>query len=160
MTATSHETPARPVLLILVAGLAAFTANLDLSIVNLALPAVGRAFGATQSELAWTVNGYVLPYAVSILAVGRLGDGLGHRRLLVAGALLFGLGSIVSAAAPTYPALLAGRVLQGLGGTPCSRSDSRSCRRISSVRTAAARSASISPPAPAPPSSVRSSADC
>jgi EmrB/QacA subfamily drug resistance transporter len=117
VTATTHETPASPGLLILVAALAAFTANLDLSIVNLALPAVGRAFGTTQSELAWTVNAYVLPYAVSILAVGRLGDGFGHRRLLVAGALLFGLGSIVSAAAPTYPALLAGRVLQGLGGS-------------------------------------------
>jgi EmrB/QacA subfamily drug resistance transporter len=117
MTITSRAAPARPGLLIVVAGLAAFTANLDLSIVNLALPAVGRAFGATQSELAWTVNAYVLPYAVSILAIGRLGDGLGHRRLLVAGALLFGLGSIVSAAAPTYPALLTGRVLQGLGGS-------------------------------------------
>ena len=109
--------PARPTAIILVAAVAAFTANLDLSIVTLALPSVGRAFGTSQSELAWTLTAYVLPYAVSILAVGRLGDGFGHRRVLIGGAVLFGIGSIVSAAAPTYPALLVGRVLQGLGGS-------------------------------------------
>ena len=60
----------RPGALIAVAALAAFTANIDLSIVNLALPTIGRAFDAGQSELAWVVSAYVLPFAVSILAVG------------------------------------------------------------------------------------------
>jgi EmrB/QacA subfamily drug resistance transporter len=115
--AGSSPAPDRPALLIAVAALAAFTANVDLSIVNLALPLVGHAFRTTQSELAWTVNAYVVPYAVSILAVGRLGDGFGHRRVLVGGALLFALGSITSAAAPAYAVLVAGRVLQGLGGS-------------------------------------------
>jgi EmrB/QacA subfamily drug resistance transporter len=116
-TGASNAGPARPAAIILVAAVAAFTANLDLSIVTLALPSVGRAFGTSQSELAWTLTAYVLPYAVSILAVGRLGDGFGHRRVLVIGAVVFGIGSIVSAGAPTYPALLVGRVLQGLGGS-------------------------------------------
>jgi EmrB/QacA subfamily drug resistance transporter len=114
---TARPAPARPVSIIVVAAIAAFTANIDLSIVTLALPAVGRAFGTTQSELAWTLTAYVLPYAVSILAVGRLGDGFGHRKVMVVGAILFGVGSIVSAIAPAYPVLLAGRFLQGLGGS-------------------------------------------
>jgi EmrB/QacA subfamily drug resistance transporter len=106
-----------PAGLIAVSALGAFTANVDLSIVNLALPTVGRAFAIGQSELAWTVNSYVLPYAISILAVGRLGDGFGHRRMLAGGGTLFALGSLLAAAAPAYPVLLAGRVLQGLGGS-------------------------------------------
>lgn len=118
--AEAADGPGRPVdprAIILVAVLAAFTANVDLSIVNLALPVVGRAFDVGQSGLAWTVNAYVLPYAVSILAVGRLADGFGHRRVLAIGALLFLAGSLVAATAPAYPVLLAGRAIQGLGGS-------------------------------------------
>jgi len=109
--------PGRSAAIVALAALASFTANVDLSIVNLALPVIGRAFETTQTELAWTVNAYVLPYAVSILAVGRLADRFGHRTLIVAGALLFAAGSVASAVAPGYGILLAGRVLQGLGGS-------------------------------------------
>jgi EmrB/QacA subfamily drug resistance transporter len=106
----------RPSALVWVAVLAAFTANLDLSIVNLALPVVGDAFGIGQSTLAWTVSAYVLPFAVSILVVGRLGDRYGHRPVLAIGGLVFALGAATSALAPAYPVLLAGRVAQGVGG--------------------------------------------
>ena len=102
--------------LLWVAVLAAFTANIDLSIVNLALPVVGEAFGVGQSTLAWTVSAYVLPFAVSILAVGRLGDRYGHRPVLTAGGLIFAAGALASALAPSYGVLLAGRVAQGIGG--------------------------------------------
>jgi EmrB/QacA subfamily drug resistance transporter len=112
-----HDRPVDPRAIVFVAVLAAFTANVDLSIVNLALPVIGRAFDVGQSELAWTVNAYVLPYAVSILAVGRLADGFGHRRVLAIGAMLFLAGSLIAAAAPGYPVLLAGRAVQGLGGS-------------------------------------------
>ena len=107
----------RPAAIVALAALASFTANVDLSIVNLALPVIGRAFETTQSELAWTVNAYVLPYAVSILAVGRLADRFGQRAVIVGGALLFAAGSVASALAPGYGILLSGRVLQGLGGS-------------------------------------------
>jgi DHA2 family methylenomycin A resistance protein-like MFS transporter len=107
----------RATVLIGVAAVAAFTANLDLSIVNLALATIGHAFSVGQSTLAWTVSAYVLPYAISILAVGRLGDAHGHRRVLAAGSLLFALGSLVAAVAPAYVVLLVGRVLQGFGGS-------------------------------------------
>ncbi len=99
-----------------VASTAGFTANFDLQLVNLALPQLGRAFDVSQSILAWAVAAYVLPYAISILAVGRLADGFGLRRVLAVGAVLFTLGSLVAAAAPAYAVLLAGRVLQGVGG--------------------------------------------
>ena len=82
----------RPGALVAVSVLAAFTANFDLQIVNLALPVIGEAFGVSQSTLAWAVNAYVLPFAVSILAVGRLGDRFGLRPVLTIGGLLFAVG--------------------------------------------------------------------
>lgn len=97
--------------------LAAFTSILDTTIVNLALPQLGAAFGTSASTLAWLVNAYLLPFAVSILAVGRLGDGLGKLRVFAGGAVLFGIGSLGAAAAPSFAALLAMRVLQGLGAS-------------------------------------------
>src|SRR5262249_33855346 len=107
---------AAPGAVIAVTVLAAFTAHIDLSIVNLALPVIGEAFHVGQSTLAWTVNAYVLPFAVSILAVGRLGDRYGHRAVLATGGAIFAAGSLASALAPNYEALLAGRVAQGIGG--------------------------------------------
>ena len=106
----------RPGALVAVSVLAAFTANFDLQIVNLALPVIGDAFDVSQSTLAWAVNAYVLPFAVSILAVGRLGDRFGLRPVLTIGGLLFAVGAALSALAPTYGVLLAGRVVQGIGG--------------------------------------------
>jgi MFS family permease len=106
----------RPGALVAVSVLAAFTANLDLSIVNLALPVIGSAFEVSQSTLAWAVNAYVLPFAVSILAVGRLGDRYGLRPVLAVGGVLFAAGAALSALAPDYGTLLAGRVAQGVGG--------------------------------------------
>jgi len=97
--------------------LCAFTPILDTNIVNLAIPRIGMAFGTSASELAWVVTAYVIPFAVSILAIGRLGDSLGRRRVLAAGALLFGLASLLCAVAPSYPVLIAARALQGLGGS-------------------------------------------
>ena len=99
-----------------VACIAGFTANFDLQLVNLALPQLGLAFGVNQSTLAWAVAAYVLPYAIAILAVGRLVDRYGARRVLSIGATLFAVGSLAAALAPVYGVLLVGRVFQGLGG--------------------------------------------
>jgi len=99
------------------AWLAAFTPILDLDIVTVALPRVGRAFDAGASDVAWVVNAYVIAFAISILAVGRIGDAVGRRRVLVGGALLFALATAGAAAAPSMPALLAMRALQGFGGS-------------------------------------------
>lgn len=95
----------------------AFTPILDTNIVNLAIPRIGMAFGTTASELAWVVTAYVIPFAVTILAIGRLGDRFGRRRLLTVGSLLFAASSLACALAPGYGALLTARALQGIGGS-------------------------------------------
>src|SRR2546428_12486879 len=94
----------------------AFTPILDTNIVNLAIPRIGVAFGTSASELAWVVTAYVIPFAVTILAIGRLGDSLGRRRVLIWGAVLFAASSLACAAAPTYAALIIARAFQGIGG--------------------------------------------
>jgi EmrB/QacA subfamily drug resistance transporter len=97
--------------------LAAFTPILDLDVVTTALPRIGLAFGVGASELAWVVNAYIITFAISILAVGSIGDAIGRRRVLVGGAALFGLATAGAAMAPSLPVLLAMRALQGLGGS-------------------------------------------
>jgi MFS family permease len=97
--------------------LAAFTPILDLDVVTTALPRIGLAFGVGASELAWVVNAYIITFAISILAVGSIGDAIGRRRVLVGGAALFGLATAGAAMAPNLPVLLAMRALQGLGGS-------------------------------------------
>lgn len=103
--------------ILVVCWLCAFVPILDTNIVNLALPRIGMAFDTSASELAWVVTAYVIPFAVSILAVGRLGDSVGRRRVLLVASALFAVASIACALAPTYPILLAARVLQGIGGS-------------------------------------------
>lgn len=97
--------------------LAAFTPILDLDVVTTALPRIGRAFDVGASDLAWVVNAYIIVFAVSILAVGRVGDAVGRRRVLVGGAALFAVATAGAAFAPSFPVLLAMRALQGLGGS-------------------------------------------
>lgn len=97
--------------------LAAFTPILDLDVVTTALPRIGLAFGTSASHLAWVVNAYIIAFAISILAVGRIGDALGRRRVLAGGALLFALATAGAALAPNFVVLLAMRALQGLGGS-------------------------------------------
>lgn len=103
--------------ILVVCWLCAFVPILDTNIVNLALPRIGMAFDTSASELAWVVTAYVIPFAVSILAVGRLGDSVGRRRVLLIASALFALASIGCALAPTYPALLVARAAQGIAGS-------------------------------------------
>lgn len=95
----------------------AFTPILDTNIVNLAIPRIGMAFGTSASELAWVVTAYVIPFAVSILAIGRLADRFGRRRVLIGGEVLFAAASLACAFAPSYAVLIVFRALQGVGGS-------------------------------------------
>jgi EmrB/QacA subfamily drug resistance transporter len=97
--------------------LAAFTPILDLDIVTTALPRIGSHFGAGASDLAWVVNAYIITFAISILAVGRIGDTIGRRRVLAGGSALFALATAGAALAPDLPVLLTMRALQGVGGS-------------------------------------------
>jgi MFS family permease len=92
-------------------------ATLDGSIVNVALPTIGRELAAPVARLQWIINGYVLAITATLLVAGRLGDRVGHRRLYTGGLLLFTLGSALCGLAPGLGALVASRVVQALGAS-------------------------------------------
>lgn len=94
--------------------LPAFLLNIDFYGITVALPSIGAAFGAGTTALQWAVNGFNLALAAPLVAFGRLGDVVGRRRALLAGVLLFALGSAVCGLAPNMAVLIAGRGLQGL----------------------------------------------
>jgi EmrB/QacA subfamily drug resistance transporter len=99
--------------LLLAAG-AAFLALLDVTVVNLAIPAVGRAYPHTSvSTLSWVITAYATMFAALLAPAGRLADVIGRRTVFRAGVGGFALMSAVCAAAPSVPVLLAARALQG-----------------------------------------------
>ncbi len=89
---------------------------LDGTVVNVALPVLGRDLGADFSGLQWVVNGYLLSLAALILLGGSLGDRFGRRRLFVLGTVWFGVASLLCGLAPDVRTLVAARILQGVGG--------------------------------------------
>jgi EmrB/QacA subfamily drug resistance transporter len=95
--------------------LASSLAFIDGSIVNVGLPAIGRALHGDGGSLAWVVNGYLLPLSALLLIGGAAGDLYGRRRLLIFGVALFALASVLCALAPNLTLLIGGRVLQGIG---------------------------------------------
>ena len=90
-------------------------AFLDSTVVNIALPHIGRDLDAELSGLQWTVNAYTLALAGLLLLAGALGDQLGRRRVFVAGVVWFAVASVACALAPTIELLIVARVLQGVG---------------------------------------------
>jgi EmrB/QacA subfamily drug resistance transporter len=86
------------------------------TIVNVALPALGAALDAGIAGRQWVVTGYLLSLSALILLGGSLGDRYGRRRVFVIGVVWFGVASLACALAPTLPALVAFRILQGIGG--------------------------------------------
>jgi EmrB/QacA subfamily drug resistance transporter len=91
-------------------------AFLDGTVVNVALPAMGEDLNADVAGLQWIVNGYMLMLASLVLLSGSLGDRLGRRRTFVVGVIWFAAASGLCAVAPTLEVMIAGRVLQGIGG--------------------------------------------
>jgi EmrB/QacA subfamily drug resistance transporter len=91
-------------------------ALLDATVVNVALPAIGRGLQASLAGLQWTVSAYTLALAALILLGGSLGDRLGRRRIFLTGAAWFALASALCGLAPTVGVLIVARALQGIGG--------------------------------------------
>ena len=91
-------------------------AFLDGTVVNVALPEIGRDLDASTSALQWILNGYLLALASLILLGGSLGDRHGRRRVFVVGASLFTAASLLCAIAPSAGLLVVARFLQGIGG--------------------------------------------
>lgn len=90
-------------------------AGIDATVVNVALPRMGRDLGAGFSGLQWTVNAYTLTLAALILLAGSLGDRFGRRRVFLIGVVWFAAASMLCALAPTIGVLVAVRALQGVG---------------------------------------------
>ncbi|MDQ6798602.1 MAG: MFS transporter, partial [Actinomycetota bacterium] len=91
-------------------------AFLDSTVVNVALPSIGRDLHAGLAGLQWTVNGYLLTLGSLLLLGGSLGDLYGRRRLFVTGLVAFTAASVLCGLAPSMGVLIAARALQGAGG--------------------------------------------
>ena len=106
--------PGRWILLATVLG--SGMAALDATVVNVALPAIGKTFNTQVAGLQWVVTAYLITLASLILLGGSLGDLYGRRRVFLVGAVWFALASVLCAAAPGVVVLIAARALQGVGG--------------------------------------------
>ncbi|HKE51418.1 MAG TPA: MFS transporter, partial [Actinomycetes bacterium] len=93
--------------------LASGVAFLDSTVVNVALPAIGRDLDAGLPVLQWIVDGYLLTLGSLVLVGGALGDLLGKRRVFETGLIAFGVASLGCGLAPTGPLLVAARLVQG-----------------------------------------------
>ncbi|MGA8115925.1 MAG: MFS transporter [Actinocatenispora sp.] len=96
--------------------LATGIAFLDSTVVNVALPTIGRELDANLAGLQWTITGYTLTLAALILLGGSLGDRYGRRRILVIGTVWFAVASALCGIALNIEFLIAARLLQGVGG--------------------------------------------
>lgn len=102
------------VMMVVVVGV--FMAGLDVFIVNIAFPDIHADFARTSlASLSWILNAYTIVFAAFLIAAGRWSDGWGRRRAFLTGVGLFVAASAACAAAPSIPALVAARAIQGLG---------------------------------------------
>ncbi len=101
---------------IAVLALAVFMSSLDLFIVNLAFPYIGREYrGTSLDSLSWVLNGYTIVFAAVLVQAGRWADRIGRRRVFVLGLAGFSIGSLLCGVAPGVDALIAARVIQAIG---------------------------------------------
>jgi EmrB/QacA subfamily drug resistance transporter len=89
---------------------------LDGTIVNVALPSIQESLGFSQSNLAWVVNAYLIPFGGLLLLAGRIGDLVGQRRVFLVGLTIFTAASLLCAASPDQAVLIGARFIQGIGG--------------------------------------------
>ncbi|MFI6337713.1 MFS transporter [Streptomyces sp. NPDC050535] len=125
MAAPAQEKPAEPGVrisspagkwILLTTVLGSSMAMLDSTVVNVALPRIGRDLDADLAALQWTVNAYMLTLAGLILLGGSLGDRFGRRKVFVIGVVWFAAASLLCGLAPSGGVLIAARALQGIGG--------------------------------------------
>ncbi len=113
-----------------------FMIMLDNTVVNVALPTIGRDFETGLSELEWVVNGYALTFGVLMLTGGKLADLLGRRRIFIAGLAIFTLASLACGLATNAELLIGARVVQGVGARADESRDAFDHHRHLSATTA------------------------
>src|ERR1700759_4924455 len=114
MTRSGRLAARHPGFGVFVVGLGTLVVPFDSS-VNVAFPHIIRGFDLPIPAIQWVVIAYTLTYAALMLVFGRVGDMLGYRRIFLAGSGWSAIAFVLCAMAPSYGALLAARVLQGIG---------------------------------------------
>jgi EmrB/QacA subfamily drug resistance transporter len=114
-TSTRAGSSSRRSLVLALVILAQFTVVIDFTIVQVALPSIGRELSVSINGLQWIVTGYSLTWAGFLMLSGRMGDIYGHKTLFIIGVLLFSLASLTGGLAHSEIVLIVARVLQGLG---------------------------------------------
>jgi DHA2 family methylenomycin A resistance protein-like MFS transporter len=120
-----HQPPGHPAAALISVCLGFFVIQLDVTIVNVALPAIQRGIGGSLAGLQWVIDAYTLALAAVMLTAGSAADRIGARKVFAIGLAAFAAGSAACAAAPTLGVLVAARAVQGLGASallPCSLS--------------------------------------
>jgi EmrB/QacA subfamily drug resistance transporter len=118
MNTTEHDKKRWLALYVLCAGMLMIV--LDATIVNVALPSIQEDLDFSQSNLAWVVNAYMIPFGGLLLLAGRMGDLLGQRRVFLVGLGIFTVASLVCAASQNQEMLVGARFIQGIGGAMAS----------------------------------------
>ncbi|HSJ73907.1 MAG TPA: MFS transporter, partial [Miltoncostaeaceae bacterium] len=106
---------ARPRLVLAVLCAAQFLVVLDITVVNVALPAIREDLAIAPGRLHWAISAYAVAFGGLLLLAGRLADLLGRRRVFLAGVALFGAFSLACGVAPDGELLAVARALQGAG---------------------------------------------
>ncbi|MGI8920431.1 MAG: MFS transporter [Solirubrobacteraceae bacterium] len=112
---TVLENPRAKSLALALLAMTQFIIVIDASIVNVALPSIGRALNFSRADLSWVVNAYTLTFGGFLLLGGRLADLLGRRRMFIGGLILFSIASLVGGFAQSEGWLIVARAVQGLG---------------------------------------------
>lgn len=114
MSASEHDRTRWLALYVLCAGMLMIV--LDATIVNVALPSIKTDLDFSQSNLAWVINAYMIPFGGLLLLAGRMGDLLGQRRIFLVGLTIFTCASLVCAISQNQEMLIGARFVQGIGG--------------------------------------------
>jgi EmrB/QacA subfamily drug resistance transporter len=112
---SSPTTARRKGIILALLAIAQFVVVLDASIVNVALPSIGRGLHFSQDSLSWVVNAYVLTFGGFLLLGGRAADLLGRRKVFVVGLVIFAIASLLGGLAQSPGWLIAARAVQGFG---------------------------------------------
>jgi EmrB/QacA subfamily drug resistance transporter len=99
-----------------VLAIALFMMNLDVTIVNIALPGIMNSLDASLADAEWVINVYILVFAISLITMGRFGDIFGRKRLFISGLVLFTIASLACGLSPNIQTLVVSRAFQAFGG--------------------------------------------
>jgi MFS family permease len=115
--AVSKKSATRPNLILAICCISLLLVGIDVTIVNVALPAIQRDLHARLSDLQWIVDAYTIVVASLLMLAGSVSDRYGRRRVFQIGLCLFAFGSLLCSLAPSMGGLIEGGALQGLGAS-------------------------------------------